>query len=692
MADLEEKVKTATETEQKIIKEASKTESAEHDDFVAVVNENYRVFLHLPLPLLDLPNAKAYQAEDVNSPDRRIFAYVCRPDLPVRKDHVRLRAGSKVEGLLPLVASGVAYWKPLQQRTFFLIYERPLGGRVVMGKKFAPVLSKEEVDLVSKWVRPLLMGINNLATRGLTHRAIRPDNLFYMDSEKTQIVLGDCISVPPAYDQPGVCETIPSMLCQPAGRGNGVTADDLYALGATLMWLGLGHNPVEGLSMSELAELKVRKGSYATIIGEERIALALIELLRGLLSDSLEQRWDISSVQQWIDGRRLTPVQVRAGKTSQRPFIFNNQEHFSYRSLALAFFYNWDLAAEAIRSERLMTWILRGFEDKQTAEAIAKTLEMAIFAFSQKERQDDFIVSRTCMLLHPETPLHLRDWSFMPDALGYVLAVTVLQDRDVKPLIGIITTGFLESWYSLKNDRVAAQQVKAMQVTLKKPDLGMGIERVLYETAEGVPCQSPLVKKYYVDNVRDLTAALEQASKKVDARADPVDRHIAAFISVNFGTKLGEQIALLNSPKENVAAQGMLSLYSTLQWTFGPDKLYGMCSWLGRHIIPIINNYHNLEKRKQLEKELPKYIRKGSLPELYRFLDDKEERLSDMRNFEQARRDYAKISKEIETLDGNREKRVEHGMMLGYEVAAIVSFSIALLVMLLLLVARFLRG
>ena len=142
MADLEEKVKTATETEQKIIKEASKTESAEHDDFVAVVNENYRVFLHLPLPLLDLPNAKAYQAEDVNSPDRRIFAYVCRPDLPVRKDHVRLRAGSKVEGLLPLVASGVAYWKPLQQRTFFLIYERPLGGRVVMGKKFAPVLSR----------------------------------------------------------------------------------------------------------------------------------------------------------------------------------------------------------------------------------------------------------------------------------------------------------------------------------------------------------------------------------------------------------------------------------------------------------------------------------------------------------------------------------------------------------------------
>lgn len=692
MAELEQKVKEATEAEQKIAGVASKTDNSEREDFVAVVNRNYRVFLHLPLPLLDLPNAKAYQAEDVSSPDRRIFAYVCRPDLPVRKDHVRLRAGAKTEGLLPLVDGGVAYWKPMQRHTYFLIYERPLGGRVVMGKKFTPVLSKEEADLVSKWVRPLLAGINNLAVRGLTHRSIRPDNLFYMDAEKTQIVLGDCISVPPAYDQPGVCETVPSMLCQPEGRGNGVAADDLYALGASLMWLGLGHNPVEGLSIPELAELKVRKGSYATIIGEERIALALIELLRGLLSDSVEQRWDISSTQQWIDGRRLTPVQVKSGKSSQRPFIFNNQEYFSYRSLALAFFYNWDLAAEAIRSERLMTWILRGFEDKQTAETIAKTLEMAVVAFSQKERQDDFIVSRTCMLLQPDAPLHLRDWSFMPDALGYVMGTAVLQDRDVKPLIGIISTGFLESWYSFKNDRVSAQQVKAMQVTLKKPDLGMGFERLLYETAEGLPCQSPLVKKHYVDNVRDLLEALESVSKKVDAKTDPVDRHIAAFISVNFGTKLGEQIALLNSPKENVAAQGMLSLYSTLQWTFGPEKLYGMCAWLGRHIAPIIGNYHSLEKRRQLEKDMPKYIRKGSLPELYRFLDNKDERLSDMRSFEQARRDYAKISQEIDFLDGNREKRIEHGMLLGYEVAAIVSFSIALLVMLLLLVTRFLKG
>lgn len=137
-----------------------------------------------------------------------------------------------------------------------------------------------------------------------------------------------------------------------------------------MICLGLGYNPVESLSADELLELKIYKGSYATLIGEERVSLGLIELLRGLLADNVSQRWDISSTQLWADGRRLTPVQAKAIKASQRPFLFNNVEYFSYRTLAYAFSKNWDLAAEAIRSEKLQTWLIRGFDDKETANAI----------------------------------------------------------------------------------------------------------------------------------------------------------------------------------------------------------------------------------------------------------------------------------------------------------------------------------
>ncbi|MBR1778239.1 MAG: hypothetical protein IJ752_06625 [Alphaproteobacteria bacterium] len=684
---------TETKTETKQTQSSASLDSyVTRKEQFALVRGKYRVYSGLPVPMLDMPNAKAFQAEDVTAPDHKIFALVCKPDLPIRKDHIKARNGLKVDGLLPLVDAGTAFWQPISRKTMILLYEMPLGGRVVQSKTYGKILPEEEAEKISKWVRPLLVGISNLAVRGLTHRAIRPDNLFYMDAEKTKVVWGDCIAAPPGYDQPSAFETIETSMCQAAGKGNGTTADDLYAFGATLICLGIGYNPVESLSDTELLELKIYKGSYAALIGEERVPLALIELFRGLLADNINQRWDISSTQLWADGRRLTPVQAKTVRTSQRPFLFNNVEFFTYRTLAYAFAKNWDMAADVIRSEKLLAWIEHGFDDKETADAIRKSIDMALVRFSTKEKQDDFFVARTCMLLDPSAPLRIRNCAFLPDALGTMLAINVNDDKKTKMLIGLIATGYLESWYEFHQDMVSEQNIKNMQITLQKPGKGMGIERLLYDLNEGLPCQSPLVVKDYVDEARDLLPALEEVAKKANPKTEPIDRHIAAFIAVRFGSKVLEQISWLNSPKENVAIQGMLNIFAALQRTFGPDHLYAMCSWIGGMVVPVIDSYHNLEKRQQLEKNLPKIIRKGNFSELCAFLDDRQERLYDLSYFEQAKKEYARLSEEIEFLDGNREKREQEGLMLGNQVAAVVSFGIAVLTMFLLLITRLLRG
>ena len=660
-------------------------------DVYAFVRSRYKVYPGLPLPLFDMPNAKAFQAEDVTAPDRKIFALVCKPELPVRKDHIKARNGLKMDGLLPLLDAAPAFWQPINRKTMILIYDFPLGGRVVTSKAYGKILPEEEAEKISKWVRPLLTGISNLSVRGLTHRAIRPDNLFYMDTEKTKVVWGDCVSTPPGYDQPSTFETIETSMCVPEGKGSGATADDLYAFGATLICLGLGYNPLEGLSKEELLELKIHKGSYATLIGEERVPLALIELFRGLLADNVSQRWDISSTTLWADGRRLTPVQSKAAKTSQRPFIFNNNEYFSYRTLAYALSKNWDMAADAIRSEKFLTWIERGFDDKDTADAIKKAIDMALVRFSTKEKQDDFFIAKTCMLLDPPAPLRVRDCCFLPDALGMMLAMNIADDKKTKMLIGLIATGYLESCYEAHKDMVSEQNVKNLQIMLQKPGLGMGIERVLYDLNEGLPCQSPILINEYVDDIRDLLPAIEEVAKK-NQKTDPIDRHIAAFIASRFGSKVSEQISWLNSPKESVSVQGMLNIFAALQRMFGPEHLYAIASWIGGLVTPIIDSYHNLEKRRQLEKNLPKVIRRGNFDEICRFLDDKQERLYDVNYFEQAKREYAKLAVEIEKLDGNREKREEEGLMLGNQVAAMISFGVAIFTMFVLLLTQLLKG
>ncbi|MCQ2915045.1 MAG: serine/threonine-protein kinase [Alphaproteobacteria bacterium] len=658
---------------------------------VVQIGGEFYVYPDSPIPALDMQNAKAFKAEAIDKSQSKVYALVCNPDLPIRNDHITKRKGLKLAGLLRLVDAEVAMWPDFNRKTMILIYDYPEGGRVGTGMRFTPKFTKDEVNIGPKWVSPILSALSELSERGLTHRAIRPDNLYYLDEEKTQVVLGDCISAPPAFEQNDSLEPIPSMMCNPIGRGDGSIADDLYSLGGTLVWLAVGYNSTEGMTNDELIELKLSKGSYAALLGHERIVLALTELLRGLLLDDENLRWNTIQVQQWIDGRRATPLQNRITKTSSRSIQYCGAEYDNYPLFAYALMKNWDSAAETIRSERFETWILRGFEDKPMLAAINAAKELAIIQFSNREKQNDYLVFRTILNLYEHAPIVMRGYRFMPSAIGYMLAYSYMHNEDVTTITMMILKGYLEAWYQVHQNLQAIQALKTVSNNIQRQELGLGIERVLYELCDGVPCQSPLIKKEYCVSERDILPAIENASKTVDTSQLPLDRHIAAFLMIHYSSKIGEAISDTNSSHPGIAARGLLRAYATLQAVFGPEKLNGLSSWMGNHIAEMIKNYHNLETRMNLEKTLPKLIRKGSLVEVYQTLDNPEAKQKDQQDFLNAQKEFAGMAKEVEELETNRSKRIDQCIRLGYEVSAIVSVGIALLVMFLLLLGRVMK-
>ena len=118
--------------------------------------------------------------------------------------------------------------------------------------------------------------------------------------------------------QPLVYETIESGLANPWGRGDGTAADDLYALGVTLVMLLLGRNPVADVPDEKLLLDKINRGSYAAIIGSERLPPGMIEPVRGLLTDDPKDRWTIQDVDLWLHGRHATPKQPSLARRATR--------------------------------------------------------------------------------------------------------------------------------------------------------------------------------------------------------------------------------------------------------------------------------------------------------------------------------------------------------------------------------------
>ncbi|MBF0563463.1 MAG: serine/threonine protein kinase [Alphaproteobacteria bacterium] len=333
----------------------------------------------------------------------RIYALICDPTLPVRVNMMRSLRGVKASGILPMIEFGPVPW-PDGRSCMAVLYQEPLGGRVRSDTRTRndPI---HERDINRMAIDPLRAGIKELNERRVTHRAIRPDNLYYMDPARQQIVFGDCVTSPPGYDQPMISETIVSGMTQRDGRGAGMLENDLYAFGVVILSLLTGRHPCADLSDEDILHAKITQGSYQALIGDLRLPLPMTELLRGLVSDDPQQRWDLEALDLWTEGRRLSPIQTKPAQKAQRDFPFKGKLYSNTRELAAALGQNWDAAVDPIRDGQLETWLKRSLDDKGRGEAITKALKLVAASSMDSRAITDSMVTTVMSVLDPMAPI-----------------------------------------------------------------------------------------------------------------------------------------------------------------------------------------------------------------------------------------------------------------------------------------------
>lgn len=658
-------------------------------DGTVVLRDRFTVFPGRPLPELDSPNAQAFAVEDRRG-GRPVFALALSPDLPVRLGTLQKMRGQQFSSLLAVIDYGFAYWPPAQRETVIVLFERPFGGRLVssLDDSFQPLSDPDYQKIILK---PLVQGMEELKGRGIVHRGIRPTNIFFMDAERTRLVIGECVSAPPAFDQPTLCEPIESAMTSPEGRGPGITADDMYAFGVTLLYILIGRRPGGQYRGRDLTRAKVTLGSFAALTGDARFSLAMIEVLRGLLIDDPLLRWDIESMKLWVAGRRLSPILAKPEKRAQRAFRFEGAEVMTRRDLAMALADNWEKAAGPVMDGQVEVWLRRSLDEKDAAEAVAEMVRSAAFpGGSGGAVGADTVVARVCMILDPTGPIRYKTARFLPEGLGAALAVATTRQKDVRAIAECILREVPDSWFQVQTTFDPAyvtmmSQIKQVRAHLRQAQPGFGVERCIYELNDSLQCLSPLLQNEYVLEIEDLLPALDRAAKRVDPKSWPADRHIVAFVAAHFRFDVEKQIAALNSPQADTSALGLLSLLAVLQWKLGPETLHGLTGWIGGLVAPIINSYHNREVRKRLERDIPKLVRKGSLPDLYNALDDVQERQKDLDGFAWAKAEFAGAEQEILDLEADSSSRETNAHRLGQQTAGVVSVMIGLITICVLL-------
>ncbi len=633
---------------------------------LAVLAGRYEIAADAPAPQFDTPTARAYRAIDRVRPGDPHVALICAPEWPPRQDLIDSLVSMRVDELMTPRAYGVVDWQPIARRCTALVFAEPGGGRIV-GPSAETIDPMAEDEIVGAVLPSVLTALKALFGLRITHRAIRPDNLYRTTGDK-RIVLGEFVSAPPALAQPLVYETIESGMAQPAGRGAGSVADDLYALGVTIVALLSGRVPCHGLTDEQILARKMARGSLATLLDDWRPPVRLLEPLRGLLADDPRERWNLDDLRGWIESRRLTNKQVLAAKKAARPLELGGAAHITARSVAAAMIRDPAEAARSIRTGEFDAWLTRSLADPERTAAVA--LALGETANVDPATPENRLAARVAMALDPRAPLRYAGFSMMVDGIGPALleacragtgAATIaeaLMARLPHFLLGVQTRGRSEA-------SPEARHLDRMRQLLGDRRPGFGIERLLYELNPGLHCLSPAVERHHVVAPSDLLPALEAASTDGRIGDAPIDRHIAAFIAARCRSAIHDWHDALASADPTERSIGTLRVLAKLQGHYGPAALPSLGERMRPCLPLLVERFRSRSRRQRLKAMIGKLGGQGQFGAMVKLVANPDELRRDEAEFQAARAESAALKQAAAALRRRSELRAREVVRLG---------------------------
>ncbi|WP_114375169.1 serine/threonine-protein kinase [Elioraea thermophila] len=596
----------------------------------------------------------------------QVVAVLCRNEHPARlRAILRLIDEPDLPGLLRPLAQDVVVWSGSALRA--VVYEAPPGPALLRpGQRAEPM---REGDLIQNVVRPIGRALLTLGDLGLTHRGIRPDNLFRAGNGP--VLLGDGFCTPPALAQPAAFEDPATAVCLPAGRGEGTIADDLYALGVTLVALAMGEWPLAGRDDAAVIRAKLEHGNLVAVVGENRLPGGIATLVRGLLAEDPARRPQPAELAGWPGTAKVRPVSARPLPRASRGLRIGKVEVRDLRSLAFALGRNWSEGAEALRSGAVAVWVERGLGQP----VLAARLRELTGPLPRGDEPFDGTMCRAIAALDPHAPLFWQGKALMPDGIGAVLAETLLAPSPsglpLAALDALIGDMVIARWASVPGERphdamALDRAARRYRLVWRNANLGSGPERLLYALNPALPCLSPLIAGEAAGTVPAALAALERRAGGLARGTLPIDRHLAAFIAVHMDGRLDDALAAVGAattPAE--AAVAAMAVFAQLQTTHRSAPMPALAGLLADLAMPALAQWRERARRERATAEAAAVAASGDLARLHALFADPQARARDSIAFAQARREAQEAAQAIARLRHDRAAREAEARRLG---------------------------
>ena len=603
-----------------------------------MLSDRFTLLPSRSLPEFDHEYAKAYEAQDHYNKDRHIYAMVCDNMLPYNLRATNELVGYSNPTLVSVLGAGTVKCSNLNESRQVIFFERP------QGNKLSDFIRNQgrmhEHKVIDTILQPACKALNALHEKGIPHGNIHPGAFFLTDST----VLGEGLTMPAGSQSHYLYKPVERLICDPLGHGDASEKTDIYALTVLAFELMYGLEKKKAIPRDDFIRIALKMGTYHAFTNGRDFSDAFQDLFRGVLNDSVADRWGIEQFTQWIGGKRFNVIAPSPPKEAVRPLVFANEPFFSRRLLANSFHRYWREARKEVQAIKLDRWC----ETSLHRPELAENIERALRGGSDRNATDwqlNEMMTKIISLLDPVGPIRTLTMSIRPDGIGITLADMMRhKGSELTTLLGIIesniSTFWLEQDESHKSPDMSVVMWKLQRARhyMKHKAFGFGLERILYELNTSLPCQSPILMPYHVTTAADALKTLDALAPTLAPDTAFTDRHLAAFIAAKID--MGKEIKLNDLTNVPALATNqeliVLRILAKAQQKQNKLVLVGLSTWAAMRIEKMIDEIHNRIIRKRLKLQLKKLASSGSLVEVLGSIINRDMVTRDLDGFSEA--------------------------------------------------------
>lgn len=659
----------------------------------------YVVRVNEPLKQFDTKLAKAYAVSEKRGGDAdKYYALILDKRVPVRLAEINKLLGKTQEGFANVVAAQLIPSALGKGRFFTVIVQRPHG--VTLQEYVEKNGPLPEPVVVDKIIPALNAVLELLEKRSVVHGRINPRNVYIDDEGK--VTLGECVSEPSGYSQEVLYEHPDRATALPIAKGEGDITTDYYALGVLVAYMLTGEDPTIGIVDTEILEFKFSPGTYRFVVKNTEFSPHVLDLLRGTINDKKKEIWASEEIKQWSQGRRFNLLPPASSAEASRSITFLGKKYQNRKHLVHALYNNWDAAKLFCREDTLVRWVDRSVQDSDLAEKMHMAATIVTGHRSGSFTRDDELLAQYILFLDPDGPLRIQGVATNMDGVGPLLAQGYAENKPeyLIAVTHILEHNFISLWADLKakrgggkrESRESRQQevlfaLEKSEKLYKKKEVGFGLERCLYELNPTLPCQSTMMLEGSVFTVEEVLKHLEKMESLTD---EIIDRQIAAFLAscIDLPRKIRiTSLAKFPDFADNMSIQ-TLAMLAHSQQTSRVERLPDLCVKVLDSLEALVETFHNAHIKENLEKNLIRSSKQGSLINMLATISDTKYLVRDRVGFSRAAKKFKHNAIQILKLS-NRKAINNIGYRYGLQLAVMLSFIVATFVFVILVMKSF---